>query len=143
MLGYEVELTPDDNETLMATCPALPEVASYGDDRADALRHVALAIEEALASRMADWEWIPNAEERSGNGEFVALPAHVLMKLSLYWLMRANEISRAELQRRLGWHREQVDRLFRLDHASRVEQIEAALSAIGFHLNVSVEPELA
>jgi len=29
----------------------------------------------------------------------------------------------AELSRRLGWKRESVDRLFRLDHASRLEQL--------------------
>jgi hypothetical protein len=29
--------------------------------------------------------------------------------------------------RRLGWNRESVDRLFRLDHASRLDQIEAPL----------------
>jgi hypothetical protein len=29
--------------------------------------------------------------------------------------------------RRLGWNRESVDRLFRLDHASRLDQIKAPL----------------
>jgi antitoxin HicB len=47
---------------------------------------------------------------------------------------RVKEISRAELARRLKWHREQVDRLFRLDHKSQLDQLEAAFKAIGIPL---------
>ena len=46
-------------------------------------------------------------------------------------------VIRAELVRRLEWNRESVDRLFRLDHASRLEQIEAAFQAVGVAVQVS------
>ena len=59
MLRYSVTLTPDDNGTLLVTCHDLPEVTSFGDDREDALRHAADAIEEALAARIAAGEDIP------------------------------------------------------------------------------------
>jgi antitoxin HicB len=32
---YLIKLEPDDNDTLLATCPALPEVATFGNDEAD------------------------------------------------------------------------------------------------------------
>ncbi|PSJ19663.1 HicB family protein, partial [Halomonas sp. ND22Bw] len=38
--------------------------------------------------------------------------------------------------RRLNWKRESVDRLFRLDHRSRLDQIEAAFNAIGEEVSV-------
>ena len=44
----------------------------------------------------------------------------------------------AELARRLGWHLPQVDRLFDLRHASRLDQIEAAARVLGRHLEVRV-----
>ena len=47
---------------------------------------------------------------------------------ALYMICSRRGVSRAELARRLEWHREQVDRLFRLDHKSRLDQMEAALS---------------
>ena len=47
-------------------------------------------------------------------------------------------IKKAELARRLGWHTPQVDRLFDLRHASRLDQIEAAAAALGRHLEVRV-----
>ena len=32
---YLIKLEPDDNDTLLVTCPALPEVATFGNDEAD------------------------------------------------------------------------------------------------------------
>ena len=42
------------------------------------------------------------------------------------------------LARRLGWHMPQIDRLFDLRHASRLDQIEAAARALGRQLDVRV-----
>ncbi len=47
-------------------------------------------------------------------------------------------VTRAELVRRLGWNRESVDRLFRLDHGSRLEQVEAALVALHRRIDLKV-----
>ncbi len=47
-------------------------------------------------------------------------------------------VTKAELARRLGWHGPQVDRLLDLNHASRLDQIEAALAALGKRLQVTV-----
>jgi antitoxin HicB len=58
---YALVLEPDDNGTLLVTCPDLPEVTTFGDDPEDALRRAADAIEEALASRIAGHEDIPAA----------------------------------------------------------------------------------
>jgi len=130
MLYYPVELTPDDNDTLLVTCPILPEVTTFGVDRSDALRHAAEAIEEAVAARLSRWEDVPFGDP-SGNAERVRLPLAASMKTLLFLVCRQHGVTRAELARRLGWHREQVDRLFRLDHNSRIDQLEAAFQAAG------------
>jgi hypothetical protein len=44
-------------------------------------------------------------------------------------------VTRAKLVRRLGWNRNSVDRLFDVNHASRLEQIEAAMLTIGFRVD--------
>jgi antitoxin HicB len=69
----------------------------------------------------------------------VNLPALTALKVELYWALRESRINRAELMRRLEWNRESVDRLFRLDHASRLDQIEAASRALGRTINVQIE----
>jgi antitoxin HicB len=136
MMRYRVKLEPDDNGTLLVTCPALPEVTTFGEDEADALRHAVDAIEEALASRIADGVDIPGPAAKRGPG--VELPLMTVLKVELYRELRAAGITRAELTRRLGWKRESVDRLFRLDHASRPAQLDAAFHALGRSVDIKV-----
>ncbi|MGA2312539.1 MAG: type II toxin-antitoxin system HicB family antitoxin [Xanthobacteraceae bacterium] len=136
MLGYRIKIEPDDNGTLLVACPALPEVTTFGDDEADAMRRAVGALEEAIAARMADGEDVPEGHQRGPR--LVRLPALTVLKVELYRQLRAAGMTRAELARRLGWKRESVDRLFRLDHASRLQQLEAAFAALGQAVSVSV-----
>jgi len=136
-LGYPLILTPDDNGTLLVTCPDLPEVTTFGEDEADALRHARNAIEEALAARIADGREIPQPRARS---KIVAsLPTQTALKVCLYRALQDQKITRAELSRRLHWRREQVDRLFRLGHATRLDQFDAAFRALGREVRLSIE----
>jgi antitoxin HicB len=141
MLAYRIILTPDDNDTLMVSCPDLPGVVTYGEDRAAAVAHAVDAIEVFIASLVADGREVPRPRpvaRLKRNEALARLPALTALKLELYWALREDGITRAELMRRLGWSRESVDRLFRIDHASRLDQIEAALAALGRRLEVSV-----
>ena len=133
MLRYRIELTPDDNGTLLVTCPKLPIVATFGEDEADARHHAVDAIETVLSSMIDDGEEVP-ASDKDG----VQLPLLTELKVNLYWALRDAGMTRAELGRRLGWNRESVDRLFRLDHRSRLEQLEAALAVLGREVDIKV-----
>ncbi len=136
MLGYRIKLEPDDNGSLLVSCPALPELTTFGENEADAMRHAVGAIEEAIAARIADGQDVPEGHRRGPY--LVRLPALTVLKVALYRQLREAGITRAELARRLGWKRESVDRLFRLDHASRLEQLEAAFGVLGRSVSVSV-----
>ena len=133
MLSYRINLVPDDNGTFLVSCPSLPMVATYGETMAEARRHAVDAIETVLASMIDDGEEIPPSDD-----DGVAMPLLTTLKVNLYWVLREAGITRAELARRLGWNRESVDRLFRLDHRSRLEQIEAAFEALGRSVEVGI-----
>jgi antitoxin HicB len=128
-LSYRVVLTPDDNDTVMVTCPDLPEVTSFGEDEADALLRALDAIEEALAARMAKREKVPSPS--AGKERRVTLPVMTALKVELYKAALTDGVRKAEMARRLKLHGPQVDRLFNLRHASQLEQIEAAFHALG------------
>jgi antitoxin HicB len=134
---YPVVLEPDDNGTLRIRCPDLPEVTTWGEDEEDALRHAADAVEEALAARIAHRDDIPEPSAARG-WPVVSLPPLTDAKVALYRAARSAGISKAELGRRLGWHAPQIDRLFDLNHHSRIEQIDQALRALGKRLIVGV-----
>lgn len=135
MWTYAIKLTKDDNGTLLATCPRLPEITTFGRDIDDALVHAADAVEEAIAARMADREPIPGP---SVGRHIVELPAQTVAKVQLYRLMRTRGVSKLQLARSLRWHRPQVDRLLNLRHATRMDTLEAAFRALGARLSVSV-----
>lgn len=137
MLGYRIALTPDDNGTFLVTCPDLPIVATFGDTPTEAKHHAVDAIETALASLIDDAEDVPYPTESDG-GEVVVLPTLTALKVHLYWALRAEGVTRAELARRLSWKRESVDRLFRLDHGSKLEQLDAAFAALNKRIDVEV-----
>jgi antitoxin HicB len=135
MTAYRIEMNADDNGTLLVTCPDLPEVTTFGVDVEDARRRAQEAIEEAIAARIDAGVPLPQPK-RHGGQHPVTLPLLTELKAELYTTMRDDDVTRADLARKLGWHREQVDRLFRLDHASRLDQIEAAFKALGRGLEV-------
>jgi antitoxin HicB len=59
MPAYRVVLEPDDNDTLLVTCPDLPGVVTFGETRKAALAHAVDAIEEMIASLVAHGEPVP------------------------------------------------------------------------------------
>ena len=136
-MNYPLIIEPDDNDTLLVTCPDLPEVTTFGEDEEDALLRAGDAVEEALAARMARRESIPSPSPLRGR-KAASLPPLTIAKIGLYKAMREAGIGKAELGRRLGWYGPQVDRLLDLGHRSKIEQIDQALRAIGKVLVVSV-----
>jgi len=134
MRHYPIELTPDDNGSFLVTCPDLPEVTTFGEDFEAAAVHASDAIEEALAARAVAGQEIP--EPSAPGPHSAAVGTRVEVKILLHRRLRAAGLTRADLQRWLGWQRESVDRLFRFDHASRLDQVDAALSAMGDEIRV-------
>jgi antitoxin HicB len=141
MLHYRIKLEPDDNGTLLVTSPDLPGMVTFGSDRADAIRRATDAIEEWLASAISDSGDIPPPSfpaRLNSDDAIVHLSALTSLKVELYKALYDAKVTRAELARRLNWNRESVDRLFRLNHASRLAQIEAAAHALQRSMKVGI-----
>jgi antitoxin HicB len=136
---YPVELVREDNGTVTAVVPDVPRAHTFGDDVQEALARAVDAIESAIIGIMADRESIP-LPSKAGRPPTITLPALTVAKMALYETMRAAAVGKAELARRLGWHMPQVDRLLDLRHASRLDQIEGALRALGHELHVEIRP---
>jgi antitoxin HicB len=137
MLAYPVDLEPDTNGTVLVTFPDFAEAATFGDDEVDALLRAVDALETVLAARIADREAIPAPSPAAGR-PCAILPALTAAKVLLYRAMREAGVRKAELAWRLGWHGPQIDRLLDLNHASRLDQIEAALAVLGKRLTVDL-----
>lgn len=133
MLAYPITLKPD-GDSVMATCKDFPELATFGEDKEDALLHAMDALEEAIAARIAGREDIPKP---SRGKNLVAVPTQTAVKVLVYQTMRENNLRKADLARRLSWHGPQVDRLLDIHHATRLDQIDAAMAVMKKRIDVS------
>ena len=133
MLVYPIVLEDDDGAVL-ATSPDFLELTTFGDDREEAIARAVHALEEAIAARIHDRKDIPPPSQGAA---YAVLPTLTSVKVMLYQGMRDQGIGKAELARRLGWHMPQVDRVLDVQHRSRLDQMDAALGAIGRQLHVS------
>jgi antitoxin HicB len=137
MFEYPVTLTPDDGSVLV-TFIDVPEAITFGADEAEALRHAVDALETGLSFYVEARKQLPSASKAKRGQKTVRPAALECAKLGVYQAMTEQGIKKAELARRLGWHTPQVDRLFDLRHASKLDQIEAAANVLGRHIEVCV-----
>jgi len=135
---YPVNLTEDDNGTLLLTFQDFPEAATYGADPEDALDRGRGALIAAIASRIDDGEPIPAPSNPHRGQPTVALPPLVATKTGIYQMMRQLGITKAELARRLGQNPRQVDRLLDVTHSSRHDQLDRALAALGKRIEIRI-----
>ena len=78
----------------------------------------------------------PPTRRRGTKFRPVALPALQAAKVDLYAAFLTSGLRKAEFARRIGIPKTHIERLFSLRHQSRLNQIEAALAALGKRLHV-------
>ena len=137
MFDYPVTLTPD-GDTVLVSFIDVPEAITFGANEDQALLQAVDALETALSFYIDARKPLPPASKAKRGQRCVRPSALEGAKLGVYQAMTEQGIKKAELARRLGWHMPQVDRLFDLRHASRLDQIEAAARVLGRHLEVRV-----
>ena len=135
MFDYPVTLTPD-GDTVLVTFKDIPEAITFGVNKDEALLHAIDALETGLSFYVDARKQLPVASRPKRGQKTVRPSALESAKLGVYQAMTEQGIRKAELARRLGWHTPQVDRLFDLRHASRLDQIEAAARVLGRQLEV-------
>jgi|ERR1035441_2949495 antitoxin HicB len=113
----------------------------YGVTQGETLEEAMDMAEDLLMLTIGDYiregKALPAATRRRG-ARFhpVALPALQSAKVDLYSAFLASGLKKAEFARRIGIHKTHIERLFSLRHHSRLDQIEAALAALGKRLHV-------
>ena len=135
---WPVDLIPAEEGGYIVNFPDSPNGWSQGDDHAEALVQAEDLLEEMVLGMMAHGEEVPLPSPAEGRPT-VALPALTAAKLEAYRAMRAAGLNKRQLAERLGWQPSQVTRLFDGRHASRLDQIEAALTALGRRLVIDSE----
>jgi antitoxin HicB len=139
MLRYPATLRRD-GKTFVVLFPDLPFAHTNGDSREDALAHAPDALHTAISMLMEKNLDIPDPGKLRRGAVLVGLPSVTSdAKAGLYMALRASGVRKVELARRMGIHKQQIDRLLDIDHASRIEQLEAAFAALQMRLTVDIQ----
>lgn len=138
-LNYPVILEPAEEGGFVVSCPDVPELHTQGDDEAEALLRAVDALETALSFYTDAGQGLPRASKPKRGQRAVRPSAQAALALAIYQAMRDEGVRKSELARRLGWHMPQVDRVLDMNHASRLDQAEAALAALGRSLSLQVD----
>lgn len=138
MITYRVNLAPDSDGTTLVTSPDFPELVTFGNDETDALSYAVGAFEEAIAARVSYREEIPLPSKGKASDPRVTLPVQAEVKVLLYQQMWKSGVRKADLARKMDLHRQEIDRLLDLNHATSIAKLEKAFSVLGKSINIKI-----
>lgn len=135
---YPATFTPDTNNTFLVEFRDVPEAVGVGETFDEAYQSALDGLETALfAIYMRERRAIPVPSGLRDGEHAVYVPVLVQAKLGLYSEMLAQGVSKAELARRLGGNQKQIDRLWDLSHATKMEFVEQAAAKLGKQIHVA------
>jgi antitoxin HicB len=137
MLHYPAIFDPD-GDGYTVTFRDIPEAVTQGDTLEEARAMAADALLTAMDFYVEDHRQVPAPSAAKKGEELVALPTSVAAKVLLLNELVRQSVRPAELARRLGTTPQQVNRLVDLHHATKIDAIDAALAALGRHLELAV-----
>jgi len=139
MLRYPIRITEDDG-AFVVSFPDFPEAHTFGEDTDEAKARAVDTLMTVIDVYISDKRPIPAPSRARRHMVMIALPVLMELTVELYSAMLVEGVNKAELGRRLDWHMPQVDRVLNVRHASRLDQMQRALGAVGRTIEVSVRP---
>jgi len=135
---YPAFFEPDPKGGILVKFPDFGH-ATHGDDQADAYAMAQDLVVAMLSDLIVGKQDIPApGKVRGKHVRPVTVPALAAAKVELYQQLRAAHMTKAELARRMGQAKQQVERLFDLRRYSRFDQIEAAFAALGKQIAIEI-----
>lgn len=124
--------------------PDVPEAHTEGDTATEAAGNAPDCLIAALGGYIELNRKLPRPSRVRRGEHVVILPPLVAAKLALYQAMLDARMTKVSLAAMLGHGSETAARrLLDLDHGSRIEQVDAALAALGKRLIVEVRDAAA
>jgi antitoxin HicB len=141
MVTYSALFEPDRKAGgFVVTFPDFGYGVTQGDTLNEATDMARDLLEALISDVIGRGGELPKMRRRRGrHSRLVSLPVLQSAKVELYRAFRASGMRKAELARRIGVPKSNLDRLFNLRHRSRFDQIEAAFAALNKQVRVEIE----
>ena len=138
---YPATPTPEPEDGATVVFRDLPEAITYGANDEEVRAMAAEVLELAVAERMDRGEEIPAASVAQPRDILVRLRPLLAAKAALHNALKQSQITKSELARRLKVDEAVVRRMLQPRRATRIDNLAAALEALGATLQVSVAAE--
>ena len=135
-IAYPVELTKSRRRIVGIVFPDFPDGAAECAEGEEQEGARALLV-DVLEQYIRDKRTIPRPSRKPGC-QRIEPPLLVAAKVALYQAMKEHELSNVAMARELGTVEGTVRRLLDLRHRSHIDQVEAALAALGKRLVATV-----
>jgi antitoxin HicB len=140
-MEYPALFEPAEEGGFIITIPDFGWGVSQADTEAEAQTMATALLQTLVQEHIRNGEQLPRpGKPRGRKTRTVRLPALQSAKAELYRLLIESGVRKAELARRLGIPKANVDRLFDLRHRSRLDQMESAFRVLGKEIRIEVRP---
>ncbi|MFC0819981.1 type II toxin-antitoxin system HicB family antitoxin [Moraxella marmotae] len=136
-MHYPATLTLHDTG-FMVTFRDIPEAITEGATLEEALEMAADALAVAMEFYIDDNRAVPMPSQPQDGEQLVGLPPSVWAKVLLLNEMLTQNISQAELAKRMGIIPQKVTRLVDLSHATKIDTLAQAFDKLGKRLHISL-----
>jgi antitoxin HicB len=139
-MEYSALFEPAEEGGFVITIPDFGWGVSQGDSEEEAREMATALLQTLIEEHIRKGEALPGATKPRGKKyRPIRLPALQGAKAELYLAFQASGIRKAELARRLGIPKTNVDRLFDFGNHTRLDQIEAAFAVLGKRIAFEVQ----
>ena len=135
---YPATPTPEPEGGATLVFRDMPEAITYGASDAEASAMAAEVLELAVAERMGRGEEVPAGSPAKPGDILVRLRPLLAAKAALHNALRRGQVTKSELARRLDVDEAIVRRMLQPRRATRIDNLAAALEALGVTLQISV-----
>ncbi len=137
--AYPVNFIQDENGTIIAQFPDVPEAITVGKDKDNAFEWAQDAIVVALSGYMDEKKDIPKPSECKKGQSIVIIPPLESMKLAIYQSMREQGITQVALGKRIGIDSRQIRRILDLNHNTAIPHLIRTLKSLGKSLVIDIK----
>lgn len=137
-MRYPARFEPAPEGGFVITFRDIPEAITQGDTKQEAEEMAADALLTCMDFYFEDQRPVPFPSKLQPGEELVTLPASIWAKVLLLNQMLNKRVKQAELARLIGIKPQEVTRMVDLHHATKIDQLQKAIHALGGELQISI-----
>lgn len=140
MFNYPAKFDQDPAGGYCVTFRDIPEAITQGDTIDEAHKEAVNALMTAIDFYFEDNRTVPMPSAIQAGEELVSMPLSVATKVMLLNLMIEQRKRPADLARAMSIKPQEVTRIMNIHHATKIDTLAAAFSALGKRLDFRVLP---